>query len=53
MLYRFADTSILFNKLMVCLMNLCCPVIGWDLKIARLRRLQMALDYLKYDDINE
>ncbi|KAG7539862.1 Spatacsin C-terminal domain [Arabidopsis thaliana x Arabidopsis arenosa] len=31
----------------VCLEN------GWDLKIARLRRLQMALDYLKYDDINE
>lgn len=30
-----------------------CLENGWDLKIARLRRLQMALDYLKYDDINE
>ncbi|XP_023634817.1 uncharacterized protein LOC17879534 [Capsella rubella] len=30
-----------------------CSENGWDLKIVRLRRLQMALDYLKYDDINE
>jgi spatacsin len=30
-----------------------CLENGWDLKIVRLRRLQMALDYLKYDDINE
>ncbi|XP_021895508.1 uncharacterized protein LOC110812908 [Carica papaya] len=31
----------------VCLEN------GWDLKISRMRRLQMALDYLKFDEINE
>ncbi|CAH8345161.1 unnamed protein product [Eruca vesicaria subsp. sativa] len=30
-----------------------CLENGWDLKIARLRRLKMALDYLNYDDINE
>ncbi|WZZ23449.1 hypothetical protein YC2023_006850 [Brassica napus] len=30
-----------------------CLENGWDLKIARLQRLKMALDYLKYDDINE
>ncbi|CAN8328713.1 unnamed protein product [Cochlearia groenlandica] len=30
-----------------------CLENGWDLKVARLRRLQMALDYLKYEDINE
>ncbi|XP_024004647.1 uncharacterized protein LOC18029040 isoform X2 [Eutrema salsugineum] len=30
-----------------------CLENGWDLKLARLRRLKMALDYLKYDDINE
>ncbi|XP_010431915.1 PREDICTED: uncharacterized protein LOC104716225 isoform X1 [Camelina sativa] len=30
-----------------------CSENGWDLKVVRLRRLQMALDYLKYDDINE
>ncbi|XP_024032136.1 uncharacterized protein LOC21400717 isoform X2 [Morus notabilis] len=26
---------------------------GWDLKICRMRRLQLALDYLKYDDIEQ
>lgn len=31
----------------VCLEN------GWDLKISRMRRLQMALDYLKFNEINE
>ncbi|PIA25431.1 hypothetical protein AQUCO_11400007v1 [Aquilegia coerulea] len=28
-----------------------CSVNGWDLKTARLRRLQLALDYLKVDEI--
>ncbi|XXG85857.1 hypothetical protein AAC387_Pa11g0871 [Persea americana] len=31
----------------ICLEN------GWDLKIARMRRLQLALDYLKYDEIEK
>lgn len=26
---------------------------GWDLKISRMRRLQMALDYLKFDEIEQ
>lgn len=24
---------------------------GWDLKISRMRRLQLSLDYLKFDEI--
>ncbi|XP_010261035.1 PREDICTED: uncharacterized protein LOC104599968 [Nelumbo nucifera] len=30
-----------------------CLVNGWDLKIARMRRLQLALDYLKSDEIEQ
>ncbi|KAG5245302.1 Glycoside hydrolase, family 19, catalytic [Salix suchowensis] len=30
-----------------------CLTNGWELKISRLRRLQMALEYLKYDEIEQ
>ncbi|KAM6563640.1 hypothetical protein CsatB_023638 [Cannabis sativa] len=30
-----------------------CIENGWDLKIPRIRRLQLALDYLKFDDIEQ
>ncbi|OVA08128.1 Spatacsin [Macleaya cordata] len=33
--------------------DLICLENGWDLKIARLRRLQLALDYLKPDEIEQ
>ncbi|GMP35733.1 hypothetical protein CsSME_00008072 [Camellia sinensis var. sinensis] len=28
-------------------------VAGWDLKISRIRRLQLALDYLKFEEIEK
>ncbi|KAI3930736.1 hypothetical protein MKX01_037182, partial [Papaver californicum] len=33
--------------------DLLCLKNGWDLKVARLRRLQLALDYLKADEIQQ
>lgn len=28
-------------------------VLGWELRISRIRRLQLALDYLKFDEIEK
>lgn len=36
-----------------CIDKDCDTVLGWELRISRIRRLQLALDYLNFDEIEK